>query len=74
MYRNIEGYASPTEGAAYANIIHEERMKRKKERAKQKAACEDSGQLIRMADDTQWKLAWTSKDCPRSQKRRRETK
>ena len=32
MYRNSEGYASPTEGAALAHIIHEERMKRRMER------------------------------------------
>ena len=31
MYRNSEGYASPTEGAALAHIIHEERMKRRME-------------------------------------------
>ena len=32
MYRNSEGYASPTEGAAYAHIAYEERQKRREER------------------------------------------
>lgn len=31
MYRNSEGYASPTEGAAYAHIEYEERKKRREE-------------------------------------------
>ena len=34
MYKNSEGYASPTEGEALAHIIHEERLRRRAERRK----------------------------------------
>lgn len=32
MYRNSEGYSSPTEGTALAHITHEERVAARKER------------------------------------------
>ena len=34
MYRNAEGYASPTEGTALAHIIHGERVRARAERLK----------------------------------------
>ena len=36
LYRNSEGYASPTEGAAYAHIEYEERKKRREARERLK--------------------------------------
>ena len=35
MYRNSEGYADPTAGAALAHIAYEERMARRQAKAKQ---------------------------------------
>ena len=79
MYRNSEGYASPTEGAAYAHIAQEGREKRRQheaaqrkeqqsiQRAKQRA---ETMALLKQLDETGgWKLAWTAPtDIPRHKK------
>ena len=67
MYRNSEGYASPTEGAAYAHIIYEERMmarKCKKQNQTDRLRTldgENPTTKVRMTDtpDTIWILAWS---------------
>lgn len=38
MYRNSEGYADPTAGAAFAHIAHEERIARRKAKQAKKRA------------------------------------
>ena len=40
MYRNSEGYADPTAGAAFAHIAYEERKQRRLAAQKQKKAAE----------------------------------
>ena len=52
LYRNSEGYASPTEGAAYAHIEYEERKKRREERERlKKQESEEQAELIRQNPD-----------------------
>lgn len=70
MYRNIEGYASPTEGAAYAHIIHEEHMRARKHKTQTqvgKAFIDINAEQkpkVRMIDkpDMTWTLAWSRND------------
>lgn len=70
MYRNSEGYASPTEGTAYAHIFHEERMASRKYKVQKQAGIASNNinatprPWVRMIDnpDTVWVLAWTRND------------
>ena len=70
LYRNSEGYASPTEGTAYAHIFHEERMASRKRKAQKQAGIVSNNinaalkSKVRMIDkpDTVWVLAWARND------------
>lgn len=69
MYRNSEGYADPTAGAALAHIVYEERMARRQakakqmeeQRAKQAARRKQEAQQRRkeLEKNTHWVQAWT---------------
>ncbi len=73
MYRNSEGYADPTVGAALAHIAYEERRKRRtaKQAEKRKAAAQkklkqERKKSIRRKQteerfrNTHWVLAWSA--------------
>lgn len=70
MYRNSEGYASPTEGTAYAHIFHEERMASRKRKAQKQAGIASNNinaalkPRVHMIDksNTVWVLAWARND------------
>lgn len=47
MYRNSEGYADPTVGAALAHIAYEERLKRRKARQQRKNAAQTAADAIK---------------------------
>ena len=75
LYRNSEGYADPTVGAAFAHIAYEKRQERREARKqrelsakKEQAKTAEQQRLLkkrhweqeqRRLDQIDWKLAWS---------------
>ena len=55
MYRNSEGYADPTAGAALAHIAYEERKQKRLIKQKQKKATEEAASIAALRKKEQEK-------------------